>query len=206
MGIVDLTMRRAVFLDRDGVLNRAFIHDDGKSHPPASPDELEILPGVAKACMTLRQAGFLLIVVTNQPDVARGAQSRDVVEAINDALRRQIPIDDIRVCYHDDPDDCACRKPRPGLLLEAANVWEIDLSSSFMVGDRWKDIEAGRRAGCKTVLVSGVYTEAARSRPDFHIASLQEAADWILKHDTELTQGGEESYEKSVRVERKDFR
>lgn len=174
------SMRQAVFLDRDGVLNRTFIHNDGKSHPPASPDELKILPGAAKACMALRQAGFLLIMVTNQPDVARGTQRRDVVETINDVLRRQIPLDDIRVCYHDDPDDCACRKPRPGLLLEAASIWEIDLTNSFMVGDRGKDIEAGRRAGCKTVLVNNTHTEAGRSRPDFQATSLREGADWIL--------------------------
>ena len=184
---------RAVFLDRDGVLNRAFIHDDGRSHPPASSDELEILPGVAKACMALRQAGFLLIVVTNQPDVARGTQSRDVVEAVNGALRRQIPIDDIRVCYHDDVDDCACRKPRPGLLLEAASDWGIDLTKSFMVGDRWKDVEAGRRAGCKTVLIKRVYSEAERCHPDFQTVSLQRAANWILKPDTMLTRGGQRS-------------
>ncbi len=180
MGIVDLTMRRTVFLDRDGVLNRAFIHDDGMSHPPASSDELEILPGVAEACMALRQAGFLLIVVTNQPDVARGTQRRHVVEAMSDALRRQMSIDDIRVCYHDDSDDCACRKPRPGLLLEAASVWGIDLPSSFMVGDRWKDIEAGRRAGCRTVLIRRGYSETERCNPDFQATSLREAADWIL--------------------------
>jgi D-glycero-D-manno-heptose 1,7-bisphosphate phosphatase len=205
MGVVDLTMRRAVFLDRDGVLNRAFIHDDRKSHPPASPDELEILPGVVEACIALRQAGFLLIVVTNQPDVARGTQRQEVVEAINGALRRQVPVDDIWVCYHDDPDDCACRKPRPGLLLEAAKVWEIDLPGSFVVGDSWKDIEAGRRAGCKTVLISHANTEAERSdKPDFKATSLPEATDWILQHYIKLTQGG--SCEESVGVERKDFR
>ena len=187
MGVVDLSMRRAVFLDRDGVLNRAFIHDDGKSHPPASPNELEILPGVAKACMTLRQAGFLLIVVTNQPDVARGMQRQDVVEAINDTLCSQIPVDDIRACYHDDADYCACRKPKPGLLVEAANDLEIDLSNSFMVGNSWKDIEAGRRAGCKTVLVNFAGTEPKRSRPNFKAASLPETVDWILKHTTKLT-------------------
>lgn len=175
-------MRRAVFLDRDGVLNRAFPHADGKSHPPASPAELEILPGVVAACKELRQAGFLLIVVTNQPDVARGTQRQEVIEAINAALRRQVPVDDIRVCYHDDSDDCACRKPRPGLLLDAAHAWEIDLTDSFMVGDRWKDIEAGRRAGCKTVLIEHAYSEAERSSPDFGAASLPEAVDWILKH------------------------
>ena len=171
----------AVFLDRDGVLNRAFIHDDGKSHPPASPDELEILPGVVHACALLKEAGFLLVVVTNQPDVARGTQRQVMVEAINDSLRRQVPVDDIRVCYHDDPDECTCRKPKPGLLLEAAEEWEIDLSKSFLVGDRWKDIEAGRRAGCKTVFIEQKPVASEQSRPDFRAGSLTEAADWILR-------------------------
>ena len=174
-------MRQAVFLDRDGVLNRAFLHADGKSHPPASPQQLEILPGVLEMCQSLRRAGFLLIVVTNQPDVARGAQRREVVEAINLELQRQISLDDIRVCYHDDADDCPCRKPKPGLLLEAALVWGIDFRKSFMIGDRWTDVEAGRRAGCKTVLVHAAITEVQRCQPDFQASSLGEAVQWIFR-------------------------
>jgi D-glycero-D-manno-heptose 1,7-bisphosphate phosphatase len=172
-------MRQAVFLDRDGVLNRAFLQEGGTSHPPASPDELEILPLVAPACKALREAGFLLIVVTNQPDVARGTQRREVVESINDSLRRKLPLDDIWVCYHDDGDNCLCRKPKPGLLLGAAESWNIDLTRSIMIGDRWKDIEAGRRAGCHTVLVNARPSEAERCKPDFQAASLYEASHWI---------------------------
>ena len=160
-------MHRAVFLDRDGVLNRAFLQADGKTHPPPDLRKLEILPGVLEACQSLRRAGFLLIVVTNQPDVARGTQRREVVEAINRKLRHQIPLDDIRVCYHDDADNCLCRKPKPGMLLEAAMVWDIDFRKSFMIGDRWTDVEAGRRAGCKTVLVNAAVTEVRRCQPDF---------------------------------------
>ncbi len=171
-------MRRAVFLDRDGVLNRAVVRN-GKAYPPDGPEELEVLPGVAEACASLRRAGYLLIVITNQPDVARGTQRQEIVEAINAALRFQIPVDDFRVCYHDDPDGCTCRKPQPGLLVKAAREWQIDLSNSFMVGDRWKDIEAGRRAGCATVLIDSGYTEAEQSLPDHSVSSLAEAADWI---------------------------
>src|SRR5262249_35905993 len=141
MGVGALTMRRAVFLDRDGVLNRAVVRD-GKPYPPARLEQLEILPGVVEACITLRTAGFTLVVVTNQPDVARGTQQRAVVQAINEVLRAQVPLDDFRVCYHDEPDGCTCRKPQPGLLLQAARDWQIDLVSSFMVGDSWRDIEA----------------------------------------------------------------
>lgn len=177
-------MQPAVFLDRDGVLNRTFLHADGKTHPPQTPDQLEILPGVLEACLSLRRAGFLLIVVSNQPDVARGTQRRKVVEAINRKLLRQIPLDEIRVCYHDDADDCPCRKPKAGMLLEAALVRGIDLPKSYMIGDRWKDIEAGRRAGCQTALVNAAATEVRRCHPDFHASSLREAEQWILRQLT----------------------
>ena len=174
-------MRRAVFLDRDGVLNCAIVRD-GKPYPPASLAELEILPGVAEACAALHKAGFLLIVVTNQPDVARGTQRREVVETIHQALANQLPLDDVRACYHDDGDHYSCRKPKPGLLLEAAQDWDIDLSASFMVGDRWKDIEAGKRAGCRTIFVDYGYAERAPDNPNHRVGSLIEAVDWILQH------------------------
>ena len=172
-------MRRAVFLDRDGVLNRAMVVD-GKPYPPANLDEFEILPGVVEACATLRQAGFLLIVVTNQPDVARGTQQREVVEAINRFLLSQVSIDEIKVCYHDEPDHCLCRKPQPGLLTQAAEDWHVDLSTSFLIGDRAKDIESGRRAGCRTILIASDYEEVTSETPDVRVNSLTEACDWIL--------------------------
>ncbi len=115
----EVVSRRAVFLDRDGVLNRAVVRD-GKPYPPASLEELEILPGVAQALKELRDAGFLNVVVTNQPDVATGKQRREVVEAINASLSEKLTLDVIKVCYHADADNCACRKPKPGMLLEAA--------------------------------------------------------------------------------------
>lgn len=176
-------MYRAVFLDRDGVLNRAFVRA-GRPYPPTNLDELEMLPGVVEACDALHKAGFLLIVVTNQPDVAEGTLRREVVEAINQAISNQLPLDDIRVCYHDDVDHCLCRKPKPGLLLEAARDWEIDLSASFMVGDRWKDIETGRRAGCKTVFIDNKYSEKDPSCPDHRVSSLIEAVSLILELKT----------------------
>jgi D-glycero-D-manno-heptose 1,7-bisphosphate phosphatase len=172
-------MRRAIFLDRDGVINRAIVRG-GKPYPPANLTELEILPGVAEACQRLRDAGFLLVVVTNQPDVARGSQSREVVEAINNALQAALPLDDLRVCYHDDKDECQCRKPAPGLLQSAASDWQIDLSASFMIGDRWKDIAAGREAGCCTVLIEADYAEPLLSQPDWRASSLLAAAHQIL--------------------------
>ncbi|MGE5264467.1 MAG: D-glycero-alpha-D-manno-heptose-1,7-bisphosphate 7-phosphatase [Acidobacteriota bacterium] len=169
----------AVFLDRDGVLNRA-IQESGHARPPDTLDEVEILPGVPEALQALKSRGYWLIVVTNQPDVARGRTSRGVVDAINARLRERLPLDQVLVCYHDDADDCECRKPRPGLVLRAAAEHGIDLSRSYMVGDRWRDIEAGHRAGCRTILVDYAYSEPVDPPPDHRVNSLSQAADWIL--------------------------
>jgi D-glycero-D-manno-heptose 1,7-bisphosphate phosphatase len=178
-GGVDSELRRAVFLDRDGVLNRAIIRN-GRPYPPPSPDVFEILPGTVQAVHRLHNAGFLLIVATNQPDVARGTQRREVVEAMNAQLAAAMPLDEFRVCY-DDGDDCHCRKPKPGLLLDAAKAHAIDLSASFMVGDRWRDVEAGRRAGCRTVFIDRGYHERRPDPPADHTtADLPSAVTWIL--------------------------
>jgi len=139
-----------------------------------------VLPGVPEACGRLQEGGFALIVVTNQPDVARGRLSREDVEAIHDLLRRRLPLDDVRVCYHDDTDGCECRKPKPGMLLEAARDFGIDPERSYMVGDRWRDIEAGRRAGCRTVFIDYGYVEPRPEGADFETDSLLSAAEWIL--------------------------
>ncbi len=171
--------RLAVFLDRDGVLNRAVVRD-GLPYPPENVASLELLPGVAEACATLRGAGFLLVVVTNQPDIARGTRTREDVEALNGRLAALLPVDDFRVCPHDDRDGCDCRKPSPGLLLTAARDRSIDLRRSVMVGDRWRDIESGRRAGCWTVFVDHGYSERRPERPDLTVRSLGEAVPWIL--------------------------
>jgi D-glycero-D-manno-heptose 1,7-bisphosphate phosphatase len=181
--------RRAVFLDRDGVLNDAVVRD-GKPYSPAGLHELAVPPDVPDALRALRAAGFVLIVVTNQPDVARGIQERSVVEAINTELRARLPLDDVFVCYHDDRDGCSCRKPLPGLLLQAAAEHRIALAQSFMVGDRWRDVEAGRRAGCFTVRLERHYRDPGPESPPSYIAgSLLDAAQWILRHPAS-TRGG----------------
>lgn len=171
--------RRAVFLDRDGVINRAVVRG-GLPYPPGRTEDLEILPGVPEALSRLHDAGFRLVVVTNQPDVVRGTQRREVIDAMHASLAAALPLDDIRVCYHDDPDDCACRKPKPGMLEDAARDAGVDLTRSFMVGDRWRDVDAGRRAGCTTIFVDHNYAERRPERPDATVGSLPEAADWIL--------------------------
>jgi D-sedoheptulose 7-phosphate isomerase len=171
---------RAVFLDRDGVINRSVIRD-GKPFPPATLQDLEILPGVPEALQQLKQHGYKLIVVTNQPDVARGKQSQQTIDAMHQALSARLPLDDILACYHTDDDKCDCRKPMPGMLLQAARQHNIDMATSFMVGDRWRDIDAGYNAGCKTILIDYGYLERPPDRaPDFRARSLHEAADWIL--------------------------
>ncbi len=174
------TRTRAVFLDRDGVLNDAILKN-GRPHPPSDLAELRIPAAVPAAVARLRDAGFLTIAVTNQPDVARGSQSRDTVEAINRAIQAQVPLDDIIVCYHDDAANCDCRKPAPGLLREGARRHGVDLDASFMVGDRWRDVAAGQRAGCRTVFIDYDYEERRPMPPaDVNVRSLTEAVEWIL--------------------------
>ena len=166
----------AVFLDRDGVLNRAIVRD-GKPYPPTSLAELEIVVGAAGALSRLKTAGYGLVVVTNQPDVAAGRQRREVVESINAVLSAALPIDEVRVCYHDDAHRCGCRKPATGLLTEPPLY---DLASSIIVGDRWRDIEAGRRANLRaTVLIEGHYDERYVT-PHHAVDSIEKAVDWIL--------------------------
>jgi D-glycero-D-manno-heptose 1,7-bisphosphate phosphatase len=177
---VDTLMRRAVFLDRDGVLNRTTVRD-GVPYPPASAEELELLGGVAEALALLARHDLLLVVVTNQPDVARGTQTCAAVERINRRLIEQLPLHAIFTCYHDNADGCDCRKPRPGMLMAAARAHQIDLRGSFMVGDRWSDVAAGQAAGCRTFLLDQPYSQRQRCAPDYAVASLLEAAHQIVK-------------------------
>jgi D-glycero-D-manno-heptose 1,7-bisphosphate phosphatase len=168
-----------VFLDRDGVLNGAVVRA-AKPRPPGEVSEVEILPGVPEACRDLAAAGLLLIGATNQPDVARGTQFREEVLRINRFLLSRLPLLEIRTCFHDDVDACACRKPKPGLLLEAAREHDIDLAGSFMVGDRWSDVAAGAAAGCLTFLIAAPYNERERCAPAHEVADLPEAARRIV--------------------------
>jgi D-glycero-D-manno-heptose 1,7-bisphosphate phosphatase len=172
--------RSAVFLDRDGVLVEATVRD-GVPQSARNLAELQILPGVEQACERLRAAGFVLIVVTNQPDVARGVLTAEAVEEMHRELHERLPLDDFAVCFHDDADGCDCRKPQPGLLLAAAERWKVDFATSFLVGDRWRDVEAARRAGCRAIFVDRGYAETIASEPDATVRNLEEAAEWILR-------------------------
>jgi D-glycero-D-manno-heptose 1,7-bisphosphate phosphatase len=172
--------RRAVFLDRDGVINRVVLRD-GKPYPPAGLAGLRILPGVREACRSLREAGFLLILVTNQPDIGRGKADAKEVSAIHRRLQRYLRLTDVHVCPHDDGAECECRKPKPGLLLKAARDWDIDLAASYFVGDRWRDVEAGQRAGCRVMFIDYHYREKRPEAPFVPVRSLRDAAMRILE-------------------------
>lgn len=170
--------RKAVFLDRDGVLSRSDVRD-GKPYAPTRLEDFDILPDVPDALHALKQERFLLVVVTNQPDVGNGHVDRAVVEDMNARLSRDLPIDAVKVCYHGQADGCDCRKPKPGMILDAAKEFDIDLAASFMVGDRWSDVDAGRNAGCRTVFIDRGYGERRPESPDFTAASIGEAAEMI---------------------------
>ena len=178
-------MKYAVFLDRDGVINESVVIK-GKPYPPANLEVLNILPGVHEALVALSRAGYLLIVITNQPDVASGIVTQKTVEEINDYLATQLPIEEFFVCYHLDAHNCKCRKPEPGSLLSAARMHNIDLDKSYMVGDRWRDIEAGERAGCKTIFIDYSYQEKQPTSMDYSVSSLMEAAKIILGREIDV--------------------
>jgi D-glycero-D-manno-heptose 1,7-bisphosphate phosphatase len=171
-------MEPAVFLDRDGVLNRPVLRH-GRPHPPESVEDLAVYPDAASSLRRLKVAGYALVVVTNQPDVARGTQRAEVVHQINRELCKRLEVSAVYVCFHDDADGCLCRKPAPGLLLDAAHDLRLDLSHSFMVGDRWRDVEAGRRAGCRTVYIDRRYSERSPQNADLVTTSLAEAVSWM---------------------------
>ncbi len=175
-------MQRAVFLDRDGVLNEVEIRD-GKPYPPKDVASLKIISCAFEALSALHRAGWLLIVVTNQPDIARGKTTHESVTRIHHILQAELPfISEFRVCPHDDADACVCRKPRPGALLEAARFHNIDLECSFMIGDRWRDMEAGHRAGCKTIFINRNYAERMPECYTYEASSLKDAVRIILHH------------------------
>ena len=173
-------MKKAVFLDRDGVINKAIVKN-GLPTPPSLLDELKILPGVKESILKLKKLNFVCIIVTNQPDVSRGKINKNAVIKINNFLKKKIKLDDIFVCYHDDKDNCNCRKPKPGLLLRAGKKWNVDFKKSFMIGDQWRDIQSGEKAGCKTIFLDYKYKDKKPKNPDFVTDTLLNAVFFIEK-------------------------
>ena len=171
-----------MFLDRDGTLNAPVVRG-GRPYPPATVAEFQLLPGVADACRQLHAAGYVLVVATNQPDVGRGTQPQAAVEAMHARLLQLIPeLARIEVCYEagDTNPPSEFRKPAPGMLLRAAAALELELEQSWMIGDRWRDVECGARAGCRTIFIDWGYDEPLRRKPDFTVRSFAEAAGIIL--------------------------
>ena len=177
-------MKKAVFLDRDGVINRAFVID-GVPRPPKLLKNVEVLTGVVDALTLLSASSFEIVVVTNQPDVARGGVSQESVEAINSILSQKLGIKHFYTCFHDDQDRCGCRKPNPGLLIKAARDLNLDLEKSVMVGDRWRDIAAGQAAKCQCFFIDYGYLEKGPILPFTKVSSLIEATTLILENSNE---------------------
>ena len=171
-------MSRAVFFDRDGVIIEPEIINR-KPYPVNNIAQVHIYSGTRDLMAILMKMGYLVFVVTNQPDIARGKQSADVVNEINQFLLDNLPIDEIFMCSHSDEDNCSCRKPKPGLLLLAKEKYDIDFSKSYLVGDRWKDIDAGYAVGCTTILVDRNYDEKWSFNTDFVIRDIEEVKEII---------------------------
>jgi D-glycero-D-manno-heptose 1,7-bisphosphate phosphatase len=176
--------RRAVFLDRDGVINRVAVRN-GMPHPPSDVEEFELYEDVSDGCARLKAANFLLVVITNQPDVGRGTQSREGVEAMNLKMQSALPIlDRIEICYHGGEaygEPCDCRKPRPGMILRAAAELNIDVKKSYVIGDRWRDVDCARATGCRAIFIQRGYKETLREAPDFTVANFKDAVSVVLR-------------------------
>ena len=169
----------AVFLDRDGIINKAVVKN-GKPFPPSSLTELELIDGIKELIEDIKRIGYKVFVFTNQPDVARGTTRLDKVTEIHDFLLKELSIDKIYCCFHDDTENCECRKPKPGMILEAQKEWDLDLTRSFVVGDRWRDIDAARAVKVRSILVDYNYNEE-KAMPDFTCTSIKEVFSIIKK-------------------------
>jgi len=176
--------RRAVFLDRDGVLNRALVRN-GRPYSPARVEDFQLHDDVISGCARLKAANFLLVVITNQPDVGRGKQSRETVEAMHLKMQSALPsLDRIEICYHAGErygEPCDCRKPRTGLILRSANELKIDLGASYVIGDRWRDVDCARAAGCRAIFIHRRYEESLREMPDFTVRNFNDAVNALLR-------------------------
>ena len=183
LDLVENKKRKAIFLDRDGVINKKAADGDYIK----SWDEFEFLPRVKEAIRRLNKSGFLVIIASNQRGIARGLMTEDDLKEIHTKMQQELAkegakIDGIYYCPHDIEDHCGCRKPEPGLLLKAAREHDIDLSQSWMIGDRETDIEAGKRAGCRTILIGSALASGTLKGmgPDLVAKSLAEAVDKLL--------------------------
>jgi len=193
-----MTLGRGIFFDRDGVLNQADVVD-GKPFPPKDANALIIVQDAEKTLYLLQKCGYALLCVTNQPDAARGTQTLENILEMNEKVKSFLPLDDLLVCLHDRNDFCSCRKPKPGMLLEGAAKWGLDLSKSWMIGDRAGDVAAGQAAGCRTVFIDFNYNEPKPDpAADFTVGSLFEAAKIILKEDLQKEKNDNPNYQEPI--------
>jgi D-glycero-D-manno-heptose 1,7-bisphosphate phosphatase len=168
---------KAIFLDRDGVVNDMLFDETGHMHSPRRLDDFKIKNGIAGFVVRAKKLGYLVIVITSQPEIKRGLISLETMESMHSVLKSELDIDDIFVCLHDNEDNCECRKPKPGMLHDAAEKWNIDLGKSFMIGDTHKDVGAGSAAGCTTILIDTDYNKDAK--PDMRVESIQDVLEFI---------------------------
>ena len=174
-------VKQCIFLDRDGVLNHSEVVN-GKPKAPQCREDFFLLPGIEQAVKEIKSAGFFIVVVTNQPDIGNGFVDSEEIELMHTELKDKLPIDDIFTCPHSQKAGCSCRKPKPGLLYKASKIYNLDLVSSWMVGDRWSDVYAGKSAGTQTVFIDRGYKENLDHNlsPDSTVKNLQAAVDYIL--------------------------
>jgi len=170
----------AVFLDRDGVINEV-VFRDGKPESPRTLEEFRFVQGVAELLEKLRDSGYRLFVVSNQPDVARGLVPLSLLKQMTSLIMSSLPVERVLTCVHDDRDGCECRKPKPGMLLQVALSDGIDLSESFIIGDSWRDVQAARNAGCMSILLRKAYNDGVEA--PYLAGSLAEAVDLIVRQE-----------------------
>jgi D-glycero-D-manno-heptose 1,7-bisphosphate phosphatase len=173
-------MKRAVFLDRDGVITVP-TSVDGKGFAPRSISEFRFYEGTAESLERIHALGFLALVVSNQPDVANGLLSRSTLDLMNQRIINELAIDEVINCPHNTLEDCLCRKPKPGMLLSAAEKWDLELSESWMIGDRDSDVAAGFSAGCRTIFINRDWRDETGEFADCRTDSLKGAIDLIAK-------------------------
>ena len=175
---IDCKQKKAVFLDRDGIINQVVYHDDiNKPSSPWKMEEFKLIDGIKKHLDELKKNGFLIFIISNQPDIKRGNVDKETAEKINKILYEKFPIDDIMVCPHDDLDNCSCRKPKPGMIIELSKKWNVDIKKSFLIGDSWKDIGAGKNAGVKSILIDKSYNQEVES--EHRVENLKSAIELI---------------------------
>ena len=174
---MNVSINKAIFLDRDGVINEVIFRGSNKPIAPWSLKDVILIPGIKNPIDKLCNMGFLLFVVSSQPDISKGHLKLHTVKKMNEIILDKFPIKEVSICPHEDRHNCLCRKPKPGMLIDLSKKWAVDLNSSFLIGDNWKDIYAGKAAGCKTILLDRQYNSSVEA--DFHINDLSEAVSII---------------------------